>query len=264
MALSRVLYSYAWIRGDFPGPKYLTNQPPASKQIDWLLLHGASMDARMWQGIVNHCSNQRVLAVSLANHNLSTKLAKPGIEPSQEIIKLLKQYQIKQGIITHSSGAVWLANAYAGCPSCFKDLKIYLLVPNFGYLQISKTERLLLDVLPSIAWEGLTIDSCVNSSDYAQCKHDYLYGRLYYVSNLNYFKTLLNLCARPETQANIHQLVTQLAGQTHYILAKGDVLIDNNKLQAFLTANHLPFTMLAHTSHHEAYKYAAQIMNCRA
>ncbi|MDF2867376.1 MAG: hypothetical protein K0S11_846 [Gammaproteobacteria bacterium] len=264
MALSRVLYSYAWIRGDFPGPKYLTNQPPASRQIDWLLLHGASLDARMWKNIVNHCPNQRILAVSLANHNLSTKLAQPGHEPSQEIIKLLKQYKVKQGIITHSSGAVWLANAYAECPRCFNNLTINLLVPNFCYLQVSKLERLLMDILPSIAWEGLTVDSCVNSSDYEQCKRDYLFGRRYYVSNLNYFNNLLNLCTRPETQENIHQFVTHLAGQGHYILADGDVLIDNDKLQAFLVPYHSQLTILPHTSHHEAYKYAANIMHCKA
>jgi|GEM_PF-2140662 len=263
LALSRGLYSYAWMRGDYPGPKFLSHQPPASKQIDWLLLHGATLDARMWQKVIDNCHQQRLLAVSLAQHNLSTKLAKPGLEPSQEIVKLLKRYQVKHGIIAHSTGALWVANAYALCPECFANLQLYFLAPNYCFLQVSATQRMFLNVLPNIAWEGNTVYACLNGKNYQQCKDDYLYGRQYYVSNVNYYKQLLKLCNLPQTEQNIRRMQEKLGPQIHYILAAGDALIDNQRLQEFLAPYKVKLQVLEHTSHQEAYHYAFQILHCQ-
>jgi hypothetical protein len=262
MLLSRIMYNYAWFHGDYPGPKSLTNvHEKQIKQVDWLLLHGASLDARMWQDIVHHCPNQRVLAVSLGRHNLGSKLAEPGLESARDIVKVLQRVEVKKGIIGHSSAAVWLANAYAECPTCFAKLQIYLLAPNFCYLQVNALDKAMLDWLPSLSWTGPHIQSCQHSANYAQCKRNYLYGRLFNVNSTHYYTKLLGLCT-PMTTQHIQQFVGELGAQVHYLLVNNDPLIDNIKLQNFLASLGQKVQTLPELSHHEASYEAAAIMRC--
>lgn len=262
MTLSRILYRHSWSRGDYPGPRLISNFSTASKQVDWLLLHGASLDARMWLKVIKSCPSQHVLAASLANHNMGSKLAEPGIEPSQDIVKLLNQYKVKQGIIGHSSAAVWLANAYAACPKCFQNLQIYLLVPNLCFMQVNEIDKVLLKVVPTLFWAFDNISPCTNSHDMERCKRDFLAGRNYRIGSTKYYEKLLTLCSQLDTNHHINNFVTKLAKQIHFILADGDALIDNKALQQYLRSYHSQAMMLPHTSHHESYLYAANIMHC--
>src|SRR3990167_2509709 len=87
------------MHGDFPGAKEIkTKSVKPNQAIDWLFIHGASLDARVWKSILNRRETTPMVALSVGDHELGIRYSKP-YKAYLDIENYLSLHQINKGII---------------------------------------------------------------------------------------------------------------------------------------------------------------------
>jgi pimeloyl-ACP methyl ester carboxylesterase len=210
--ISLILLSYAslgifpWIisclHHDYPGPTQLSNIQNDKQTADWLLIHGADSDARLWIEVLKANKQISMVALSLSHHEQGVQFADPGTEAAREINNYLKKHKPRLGVIGHSTGGLWIADAYLQCPTCWTGLKVILLAPNTAnnippqYVQLAANFNLLKLIFPNPYWDFTLVAACqgpsVNAEQYAKCKKTFLGSRLFLLRSMAYYQKLFS------------------------------------------------------------------------
>lgn len=201
-------YSLSKLHGDYPGPKEIySNSNNIELGHDFLLIHGASLDARVWNNVLEQNKDKSIVAISLSQHEDGVEHADPAIA-GEDLVKYLKKHKINKAIIGHSTASLWIADAYHKCPECFKDLQVILLAPSFGNninhsdLQTLKSLNKISFLLPEPMLNLGNISACEGSGikgTYINCKKTYTYGRLFLFNSLKYYNDLVSYSLAPDT-----------------------------------------------------------------
>ncbi len=204
--ICKILWGASYVIGDYPGPAILKNvTAQKTGKIDWLLIHGASVDARVWDAFINSHCDDSLVAISLGDQQYGSAQAQPGVMAGQQLTNFLQNFAIQKGIITHSTGSLWLAQAYHQCPQCLQHLKIILLAPNAGdnALGVSSGIRSTLKwgsifapdpyLNVPLTFELTPIQACEggNSYYYATCRSYYMCGTHMSFTSINYYRKLV-------------------------------------------------------------------------
>jgi pimeloyl-ACP methyl ester carboxylesterase len=200
------------LHGDYPGSKVIYSNPQVSENgCDFLFIHGASLDARVWKKVITDNKDKSIAAISLSGHQNGVAEANP-VTAGQDLVNYLKKHKVNKAIVGHSTASLWIAEAYSQCPQCFEHLHIILLAPSFGNnINPNDLKKLkLLDKMKLFLPEPMLnlgeISACAGSNlpgAYAACKKTYTYGRLFLFNSLRYYDALVNYSLEAET---IHKL----------------------------------------------------------
>lgn len=244
--------------GDYPGPKQLNSNAVKPQQpVDWLLLHGASLDARVWTGVLKRNPQIPMTALSLSQHEDGVKYADPGHQAALDIIDYLRYHDIKKGVVGHSTASLWLADAYSRCPECFKGLQIILLAPSTGSnikssdIDVLKTLHKFSYIIPD-PFLGGAVGACqgVDDNSYRQCKKEYLYGRLLYVNSVKYYTKLVSYSLNQDIIKNLEYFLEQDRQNITVYLAANDQVLIPAKTEEFLQQYKIPYHVIPNAAHH--------------
>ncbi len=224
---------------DIPGPKAIN---AANGTTDWLCIHGASIDARLWQGFIDSSkATSKITAISIGNHEQLLNLVKPDASSGQDISAFLENTNVNHGIIAHSSGALWLASAYDQDATPWNsNWRIILLTPNFGHnVQVGNSffKKLIAHVsinylfwlLPDPAVAILHGSACTGSADHKKCIDTYYAGRRVRLYSWNYYRRLINYMRDINTQQHLTKFLQDFASRITIVNATNDAVIDHEK-----------------------------------
>jgi len=248
------VWKLALLRHDYPGPLELRSvSAREGLEIDWLLVHGANQDARVYQKILKN-SRLRLVAVSLSHHEEGPHRADPSLRPAEEICSFLSRTPVRRGVVGHSMAGLWIAQAYKVCPSKWEGLQVILLAPHLGEARGVWTAHLiplLKRILPDPCWGFMPIRACfgVGKEHYSQCKQDYLYGRRRRFVSAPYYEKLVAFAARPETEEAVAEFLRDKERDVVIVLAEQDLLISNRKAEEFAQRYSIRLAKLPQTSH---------------
>lgn len=249
------VWKLALLRHDYPGPLELKNAAAeGAAEIDWLLIHGANQDARVYRKILEENPRPRLVAVSLSRHEEGPHRADPSLRPAEEICSFLAATPVRRGVIGHSMAGLWIAQAYKICPSEWEGLQVVLLAPHLGEAQgswIVPLIPLLKWILPDPCWGFMPVRACwgVSRGHYVRCKEDYLYGRRRRFVSAPYYKSLVDYAARPETETAVEEFLRDKGKGILIFLAEQDRLISNRKAEEVAQRYPIRLVKLPQTSH---------------
>lgn len=227
-------YSLSKLHGDYPGPKEIySNSNNVESGHDFLLIHGASLDARVWNNVLQHNIDKSMVAISLSEHEDGVTRANQ-VNAGNDLITYLKTHKINKTIVGHSTASLWIADAYYKCPECFKDLKIILLAPSFGDninhgdLQTLKSLNKISFLLPEPMLNLGNVSACEGGAikdAYTNCKKTYTYGRLFLFNSLKYYNDLVAYSLATDTmhrlgyflQNDYKNIVIYVSGNDHVL-----------------------------------------------
>lgn len=211
VSIGFIPYQISKIHGDYPGQKEIySNFDMSTVSVDYLLVHGASLDARAWRGVLKRNSDKSMVAISLSRHNEGVKYADP-YNAAHDLVGYLKMHKVKRAIIGHSTASLWIADAYSFYPDAFKDIKVILLAPSFASninkhdLQLLKSWNKLFWVVPDLMLKFGVVSSCSGDGkySYSQAKAVYSYGRLFLFNSLRYYNDLVNYSFASNTHTRL-------------------------------------------------------------
>ena len=192
-------YFFCKIHGDYPGPKEIYSNSVVNKlESDFLLIHGASLDARVWNGVLSRNPEKSIVAISLAHHESVIKDAVPKTAAS-DLVQYLKTHKVNKAIVGHSTASLWIAEAYNLCKECFEDIQIILLAPSFAD-NIKKSDLATLKAfkkmsffLPDLMISVGSVEACEGGggNSYERGYKTYKYNRLFLFKSIKYYKRLV-------------------------------------------------------------------------
>lgn len=241
---------------DYPGPKELSNFHD-NHSPDWLLVHGVNYDARLWQEILFNNPTIRMTAISLSAHEQGSRYADPGERAAEFINQYLQQHKPKCGVIGHSTGALWIADAYLKCPDCWRNLKVILLAPNTGtnvksiYSVTSRYLSILNWLLPDPYLGFLPITGCLgtNDEDYTLCKQKTLQTRMFRLGSIPYYIKLFNYMSYSHQQHIFSQFANLDRSNIMLYLPENDQLLNTQQSISQAKELNLRYKIIPFTSH---------------
>ena len=229
--LGPVSWGISSYEGEYPGPLMIG----VPDRADTLLIHGATIDARAWSHLI--AIDDRFVAISVADQEKGPHLADVGVG-HLDIINFLESHRNIKYIVAHSSGAIWLVNAYASRPDLFNGVKTLLMAPNLGYVTPNDVEQFLFDnsfILPNpflrFLEEGDTTFDGVDHEHYKDSKNIYYSGKKSSFYSMSYFRDLQKLMHM--SQNNVKNFLESYKDLEVY-LATEDMLINFDELKAVL------------------------------
>ena len=262
LLLSMCLWIISVLHGDYPGPKvlYSNKDRGADDAIDWLLIHGASVDARSWSNFLNRHPDAKMAAISLAGHERGVVHANPNAEAAIELAQYLSTHKVRCGIVGHSTAALWIADAYSRCPECFQGLQVILITPNFGSnIILAGFDQLLFKVIHKIAWllampiwKPGKMNACIGAGDqrYALCSRLYMYDRLYNFISLNYYHKLLTYGYSSAMQHKLRAFLDKFRENITIYATTSDLVLDPVETQALAKAHQIELHLMDNIPHH--------------
>ncbi len=244
--------------GDYPGPFLLNNNPGTNKGIDYLLLHGASLDARAYDTIIKEHKELNLAALSLGDQHLGPQYADPVSKASADIIKFLETNKINHGIVGHSLSAIWLSEAFKQRPDLFSFKKIILLCPMFGNISeyLTPTMNILFKIKYIFPdpywWRFVKIKACMGLGEehYEMAKKHYFAGKKFRISSLSYYENLIKYIGRKETRENILNFLQNNKNKIKIILSNHDTTIDNDEVIKIADELGLNVSFVSECTHH--------------
>lgn len=257
LAMGLVPYSMSILHGDYPGPKELYSNFNLTKNtgVDYLLIHGASVDARVWSNLLKRNSDKSMVAISLSNHENGVTQANP-ITASTDLLNYLKTNRVNKAIITHSTGSLWIADTYNQHPEYFKHLKIILLAPSFG-TNINHGDLNTLHflnkfalILPRPMLNLGGVSSCYgNEAEYKYCKEIYTYKRLFLFNSLKYYNNVVAYSFAARTQSNLEKFLKKDQANITMYIASNDHVLDKDKTIKTAEKYGIKYVVIPNTSH---------------
>lgn len=199
LSIGFIPYKISLFFCDYPGPKMIfSNHQMSTSKIDYLLVHGASLDARIWNGVLKRNKKKSMAAISLSRHNEGVMYADPTTAVT-DLVEYLKNHKINKAIVGHSTAALWIAEAYSLYPDAFKEIQVILVAPSFGSninkhdLQLLKSWNKLSWIVPKVMLKSGLMDSCQGDTkfSYLHAKEIYSYGRIFIFNSINYYNKLV-------------------------------------------------------------------------
>lgn len=221
---------------DYPGPKIIINGT-AGENLDWLLIHGASADARIWQNVLMAFKGKsNMAAVSLGNHEQPLRFVLPNNQSAQDLSDFMKNHNIQRGVIGHSTAALWMASSYNQHPELWKNIQnIILVAPNFGNninAAVNK-QKSVLDYLRWVIPEPYLvlkpIHGCIGSEPHYcnRCTATYMSGRKIRLGSLSYYKKVVSYMSDQYNQQLMLEFLRVFAKRITVVIATNDNIIDN-------------------------------------
>lgn len=250
-------YYISQARGDYPGPKEIySNYGLSTSSVDYLLIHGASLDARVWNGVLQRNSDKSMVAISLANHEDGVKYADPFIA-AQDLVNYLKTHKVNKAIVGHSTASLWIAEAYSICQDCFNGVKIILLSPSFGE-NIMKDDLTTLNKLNKISFllpdpmlHHGDLSSCQGGEDgtYNECKKVYRYGRLFLFDSIKYYNNVVKYSLAHDTTAHLDYFLKDDKKNIIIYISDSDKVLDPQTTIKMVQDYNLKYKVVNNISH---------------
>lgn len=256
LGIGFIPYQISKIYCDYPGPKEISSNNVLTGNVDYLLVHGAVADARVWRNILKRNSDKSMVAISLSRHQDGVKYANP-YNAAADLVQYLKNHKINRAIIGHSTASLWISEAYFLYPEVFKDIQVILLAPNFGsniyesdLHMLSKWNRLSW-ILPSLIVKPGNIDSCVGDKNYSyeQAKDVYSYGRLFLFNSRRYYNDLVNYSFSKESQDNLDKFLKNNKNNITVYISHADKALDPENTIKVVQKYNLNNEILSDVSH---------------
>lgn len=252
-----VFWQISLWHGDYPGPKQLSNMSSNHTPPDWLLIHGSDLDAREYKEVTSEYKRPTMVALSLTRHNEGLQFADPGKAAAIELVNYLKTHKPRKGIIGHSTAALWIADAYQRCPSCFNGLKIILLAPNSGsdiqsyYTFLSYFLPLFNIFVPNPYIPIAPLKSCegVNNEYYYKCKQYYLAGRLLRLQSIPYFQKLFRYMAETNKEHVYQHFLKADHKNIIFYLDADDRILKKEDIINLAKEFSIPYTIIPQSTH---------------
>ena len=231
--------------GDYPGPKTIGD----ARNAETLLIHGATVDARVFSHLIE--KNKSLVALSIKGQEKGPQHGDP-VNGHLDIIEFIEDNGQIENIVTHSTGSIWMANAYKLYPEMFADKKIVLIAPNFGKVSPSPTEVFLLEnsyLLPDpfLRFTGHPPFSGVDEDHFKKSKEHYYNGKTRSFQSVKYYKAL-NI-AMETVKDNLDNLFLNHNDVT-LVIGSSDVLIDYDYAFSFIDKYNLKYLVIDFSSHH--------------
>lgn len=257
LGMGFIPYQISKLHGDYPGPKeiYSNNVMPTSS-VDYLFVHGASLDARTWNGVLKRNSDKSMVAISLAQHNEGVKYANP-YNATNDLVTYLKTHQVKRAIIGHSTASLWIAGAYSIYPDAFKDIQIILLAPSFAS-NIHRQDLHILRFWNSISWlvpnlmlKFGVMGSCSGDQkySYAQAKSVYSYGRLFLYNSIRYYNDLVHYSFASETISSLDYFLKEDKKNIKIYISDSDKALNPDNTKKVAQNYNLTYEVVVGMSH---------------